>query len=764
MSNIILDNAQKSALNKGLKYVPAPRRVSKDKIKEAITKFGRRVRIAHHFSHGTSFTRNKKFRLPSNWTPPDTPAVINQKLQDMENQIDNITVKIPKRNLTEQEVKGLEKLKKNSEIIIKPADKGSATVILDRDNYILEAERQLGNPKHYKQLKEPVFPETAEKFNQILNVLKRKGFLDEKQCEYLQSHSDARPRQLYLLPKIHKDPEKWTIPGKMPPGRPIISDCSSESYAISEYIDHFLAPLANKHPAYLKDTGHFLNEISKLKVPEDALLVTIDVDSLYTNIDNQDGMEAVKIAFQKYQDPSRPDTQILELLKLSLENNDFEFNGNWYLQTFGTAMGKKFAPNYANIFMAQWEEGALAKSSKKPAFYKRFLDDIKIIWTHGRAEFDKFFEILQNHHASISLKFEIHDSEINFLDTTVYKGERFQREGILDTKVYFKPTDSLQLLHKASYHPKHTFSGIVKSQILRYRRICNNTKDFEQACTKLFSALNKRGYSKRFLREIKSKTLKPRKTRAKGLSTKCGHVQCTICQFVRNRVKIEEHSLRTSQNCNSSHGVYLISCNKCGKKYVGETGNTFKKRMSRHISDIRLKKPTPVGTHFNQGQCTLLSLEIVFLETLKNTEKQYKNKSMRLDRERFWTQKLQTFEPHGLNKIPRPLERPVMPFVIPFSDSAIEISKIARDTFEQLKAIFPTKFPQTFVTAFSKNKSLKDTLVRSKFGNAPLTTAIESEIQTPIHQVEPRQKPLVIAIPRCMLPNYINQTLIDDLK
>ena len=83
--------------------------------------------------------------------------------------------------------------------------------------------------------------------------------------------------------------------------------------------------------------------------------------------------------------------------------------------------------------MAQWEEGALTKSSKKPAFYKRFLDDIKIIWTHGRAEFDKFFEILQNYHASISLKFEIHDSEINFLDTTVYKGKRFQREGILDT-------------------------------------------------------------------------------------------------------------------------------------------------------------------------------------------------------------------------------------------------------------------------------------------------------------------------------------------
>ena len=679
----------------------------------------------------------------------------------MESEIEKVSLKIPNRNLTKKEIKGIKKLKQNSDIVIKPADKGSATVILNKENYVLEAERQLANKKHYKKLDKPVFPETAEKFNQVLEEMKRKRFIGKKEFDYLEAHEDARPRQLYLLPKIHKEPEKWTVPGEMPPGRPIISDCSSESYAISEYIDHYLAPLATKHPAYLKDTQHFLDELSKLKVPEDALLVTIDVDSLYTNIDNKDGLEAVKQAFLDNPDPGRPDSQILELLKLSLENNDFEFNGEWYLQTWGTAMGKKFAPNYANLFMARWEEGALAKASKKPGFYKRFLDDIKIIWTHGRAEFDKFFQILQNHHDSISLKYEIHDSEINFLDTTVYKGERFQREGILDTKVYFKPTDSLQLLHKASYHPKHTFSGIIKSQILRYRRICNNDTDLEQACTKLFSALKKRGYSSRFLRTIKSKTLNPRKTRAKGLSTQCGNLRCTICKFVKDRVQIDNQPLPTSQNCNSAHGIYLISCTHCGKRYVGETGNTFKKRMSRHISDVRLKKSTPVGSHFNQGQCSLLSLELTFLETLKPVEKQYKNKSMRLDRERFWTQKLQAFEPFGLNQIPRPLDRPLMPFVIPFSDSAVEIGKIARDTFEQIKAIFPAKFPQTFVTAFSKNKNLKDALVKSKFGNAlvaPLPDPSQ-QVAPPVAPVQPSR--ILIAIPRCMLANY--STPITDL-
>ena len=80
------------------------------------------------------------------------------------------------------------------------------------------------------------------------------------------------------------------------------------------------------------------------------------MDSLYTNIDNTNGLEAVKQIFKKNPDPKRPDKDILELLKINLENNDFEFNSQWYLQTWETSMGNKFAPNYANLFLAEWEE------------------------------------------------------------------------------------------------------------------------------------------------------------------------------------------------------------------------------------------------------------------------------------------------------------------------------------------------------------------------------------------------------------------------
>ena len=84
---------------------------------------------------------------------------------------------------------------------------------------------------------------------------------------------------------------------------------------------------------------------------------------------------------------------------------------------------------------------------------------------------------------------------MHFLDTVVYKGNRFKETATFDTKVYFKPTDTLELLRKKSHHPNHTFKGLIKSQSLRYVRICNNKQYVMIECRKFFAALVRRGYS-----------------------------------------------------------------------------------------------------------------------------------------------------------------------------------------------------------------------------------------------------------------------------
>ena len=82
---------------------------------------------------------------------------------------------------------------------------------------------------------------------------------------------------------------KWSVENKMPPGRPIVSDCGSDSYRWSELIDYYLKPLSNIHPSYIKDTNDFLDKLRELEVSQDALLVTFDVESLYTNIQPERG-------------------------------------------------------------------------------------------------------------------------------------------------------------------------------------------------------------------------------------------------------------------------------------------------------------------------------------------------------------------------------------------------------------------------------------------------------------------------------------------
>ena len=61
--------------------------------------------------------------------------------------------------------------------------------------------------------------------------------------------------------------------------------------------------------------------------------------------------------------------------------------------------------------------------------------------------------------------------------------------------------------------------------------------------------------------------------------------------------------ISTTQNCDSTNGIYCIVCSKCKKLYVVETGLSFRKRINIHRSDVRLKKDTAVATHFNSGSC-----------------------------------------------------------------------------------------------------------------------------------------------------------------
>ena len=481
----VLSEAQATLLNKGLSFIPTFTlgRDSKKQLQLDISNYHRRLKLISFFQDKSG--SKPPFTGPSLWTPPPeaVPSPVCRLIE-----LDNWTLKSHYKsttelpNLSSSETLAISQLQKNRNIVIKPADKGSAVVIMDREQYVLEAERQLTDPHYYLKLDHPIYLDTIKLVKDILDSLLRNKFINYKQHRFLIGQEEPKPRRFYILPKIHKDPSTWTVPFLIPPGRPIVSDCGSETYLTAEYLDSFLNPLSISHPSYIKDTYHFISIVRTLKVPPHCLLFSLDVKNLYTNIPITEGIQCIKNQFDRFPDPTRPDQHLLQLLDLNLTRNDFEFDNKFYLQIKGTAMGKKFAPAYANIYMAHWEEGVLPKCNPRPSQFYRYLDDIWGIWPGSEAEFTVFMSVLNAHNPSIQLTHTLSNSTIDFLDTTVYKGPDFNLTSLFEIKVFFKPTDTHALLFKNSFHPRHTFKGIVKSQLrIRFDRICTRREDFRKS-------------------------------------------------------------------------------------------------------------------------------------------------------------------------------------------------------------------------------------------------------------------------------------------
>ena len=141
-------------------------------------------------------------------------------------------------------------------------------------------------------------------------------------------------------------------------------------------------------------------------------------------------------------------------MNLVLKNIVFEFNEQFYLQIQGTAMGTKMAPAYANLFMGKLEEHLLHLAQDHIHTWNRFIDDIFTIWTGTKTEFEQYLHTINNQiHQTIKFTHEISDTELTFLDITLYKGDRFLNQSILDLKTHIKATNKQLYVHTTSYHP-----------------------------------------------------------------------------------------------------------------------------------------------------------------------------------------------------------------------------------------------------------------------------------------------------------------------
>src|SRR6218665_3786977 len=136
-----------------------------------------------------------------------------------------------------------------------------------------------------------------------------------------------------------------------------------------------------------------------------------------------------------------------------------------------------------------------------------------------------------------------------------------------------------------------------------------------------------------------------------GGALKCNSPRCQTCEHLTvtkhfsSTYTRRSYIIKDTLNCKNHNVIYLITCRKCNKQYVGETSRQLAQRLSDHRSNIKLRRDTLIAAHFNDEAHTIQHLSITPIEQLK-TNKHF----TRLQRELYWIHQLMTYAPYGLNK------------------------------------------------------------------------------------------------------------------
>ncbi|CAJ0922858.1 unnamed protein product [Ranitomeya imitator] len=367
---------------------------------------------------------------------------------------------------------------------------------MDSMKYKAEIQRQLADSSVYAKLPGNPTSGFQRELQLVVSDSLSMGLIDHKLSEFLIVDFPVTP-VIYVLPKIHKclcDP----------PGRPIVSGRGSLFNKTAIFLDRILRPFAISARSYVKDTNDFLDKIEDVNVTETTVLASFDVVSLYTSIEHEKGLDAVSCMLSGSDVAPECAQLVLTLLEFVLRRNFFLFGDDFFLQLRGTAMGSNVAPTYANIFMAVLEDRFVYSSIlwRHVRAWWRYIDDIFVIWEGSLQELFDFQTYLNQIHSELQFTLTHSMTQVQFLDTLVYK-----EMGRLRTDIFVKETDRNSLLMFDSNHPRSMVNSLPWSQLLRVRRIVSDEDKVNLRLDEMCSKFLQRGYPGREVVRFKEKTL-----------------------------------------------------------------------------------------------------------------------------------------------------------------------------------------------------------------------------------------------------------------
>ncbi|XP_072037657.1 uncharacterized protein [Amphiura filiformis] len=313
--------------------------------------------------------------------------------------------------------KALAELAKDDNSVVVPADKGKSVVVLNKPDYDSKCKDLLKDEKTYKPVGYNPTSGYRKKVTDFTTKLTTEGTFNVIQKRKL----DAPPSEpsvpaFYGLPKIHK--------AEPIPVRPIVSSIGSITYNLAKYAAEILGPLVGKSPHNIKNTQDFVNQIKGIKLRESETITSYDVSALFICIPPDFAIKVVTECLKNdttlHERTDLSVDQIVELVvDICLKTTYCSYQGKYYKQQHGCAMGSPVSPIVVNLCMESFEQDALRLyTDTPPRLWLRFVNDTFVVLE--RSELEIFFHHINDTDENIQFTQELcKDSSLAFLDCLI---------------------------------------------------------------------------------------------------------------------------------------------------------------------------------------------------------------------------------------------------------------------------------------------------------------------------------------------------------
>lgn len=279
---------------------------------------------------------------------------------------------------------------------------------------------------------------------------------------------------------------------------------NSPTNKVEKFLNHLLKQKIKWKPKYtVKNSVELAKKLKELNLPPNAKLISLDVDSLFTNVDVKETVSTIQNIANKDSNLSSSEIkEICHLIEFCTKHNYFQYKEEFFRLKDGLPMGSPLSLHLADVFLNRYD--VIINSGKwksKIHRYFRYVDDILAIWIGTDRELKLFLKEINQLNPRLKFKLEVGNKEINFLDLNI---KIFNNRLIFE--IYRKPGSTDAIIPANSYHNHQHKMAAFRSLIHRLVTLPLTKAGYRKELNTILKIAENNGYEKQaILRMLRKK-------------------------------------------------------------------------------------------------------------------------------------------------------------------------------------------------------------------------------------------------------------------